>query len=72
MQNNVTNRSPCDRTESLDELSFPNALIKAGGRRVYNSIKPGRNVNGVRNVIESQMNDPYVMQGINGELSMAQ
>ena len=27
--------------ESLDELSFSNALIKAGGRRVYNSIKPG-------------------------------
>ncbi|KAF3404311.1 hypothetical protein DPV78_002023 [Talaromyces pinophilus] len=53
-------------TESLDELSFPNALIKAGGRRVYNSIKPGGNVNGVRNVIESQMNDPNIMQGING------
>ncbi|OKL58634.1 hypothetical protein UA08_06124 [Talaromyces atroroseus] len=55
--------------ESLEEFSFPNDLIKAGDRVVYNGLKPGGNVNdmiGVRNLVESQINDPYIMQSING------
>lgn len=55
--------------ESLQELSFPNALMKAGHRSALNCLKPGGDVsdmNGVRELIESRINDVNIMQSVNG------